>query len=154
MELENQFHNCIVNNEWEYHEETRDMKYENQENIIKYNKDNFKIPFYFGPWLSGFTEAEGCFRANTKSLYICQNNDWYILNGIKLHFSSHHKIGIHKDIRKPETTKHYRISMTGKECLNNIINHFNHNPLLGNKNVSYNKWLKIINNNGDNRKDS
>jgi hypothetical protein len=140
----NHFKNCIEHNEWEYHQQTRDNKYEKQDDIIIYNKDNFQIPSYFGPWLSGFIEAEGCFRTNTKSLYICLNNDWYILNGIKLYFSSHHKIGLHKDIRKPETTKHYRLSISGKDCLNNIINHLYNNPLLGNKAVIYQKWLKII----------
>ena len=89
--------------------------------------------------MSGFIEAEGCFRfRNNKatSFYICQNNDFYILNAIKTYFNSNHKIGIHTDLRSSNI--HYRISISGKPCLNLLKNHLNNFPLIGNKQISFN----------------
>lgn len=131
--------NCIRNNDWEYHVKTRDSKYSEQQKII--NK-KFDLPPYFAPWLSGFIEAEGCFRKN--SFYISQNNDWYILNGIKTFYGSHHKIGINKDLRprKSEPQPQYRISISGKPSIRNILIHINNNPLLGFKKVSYLKFYE------------
>jgi group I intron endonuclease len=135
---------CKEYNTWDYHVNNRDLKYDQQKNIIDSCKDSFITPSYFSPWLSGFIEAEGCFRILSRSFYISQNSDWYILNAIKQYFNSHHKLGIHKDLRKEYPEIHYRISMTGKPCVQNIINHFNKFPLLGHKKLSYYKWVKIM----------
>lgn len=127
---------CMANRSWSYHLETRDSRYDKQQQMVEYYKQNFIIPHYFGPWLSGFIEAEGCFRStHCFSLYVGQNNDWYILNAIKTYFHSHHKLGINKDIRRQATQ--YRLSMSGKPTIENIIKHFEKNPLLGYKKVSY-----------------
>lgn len=91
--------NCIINNNWDYHIQTRSSKFSTQQDIIQaFNKD-FILPSYFAPWLSGFIEAESCFRKS--SFYISQNNDWYILNALKTYFNSSHKIGINKDCPRP-----------------------------------------------------
>ena len=143
---------CMENNDWEYHLKKREIRYLNQEKYIKNFKESFVIPSYFGPWLSGFTEAKGCFRA--KSYYICQNNDWYILNAIKIYLNSHHKLRINKDsrIRESHSNKaihifvpvQYRVSMSGKPAINNIINHFNKYPLLGEKKVNFRIWKESL----------
>lgn len=129
---------CMVDRSWNLHLQTRDSKYLNQQNLIDHYKYNFKIPSYFGPWLSGFSEAEGHF-GSTKHLryYIGQNDDWYILNAIKQYFDSHHKLGIHKDLRPNHSQYQYRVSITGKPTIERIIAHFEKNPLLGYKKVSY-----------------
>nr|AOC61564.1 putative LAGLIDADG homing endonuclease [Gloeotilopsis planctonica] len=130
---------CLQNRSWSFHLETRDFKYAQQKEIIASYKKDFVIPSYFGPWLSGFAEAEGSFRSTyALSFYICQNDDWYILNAIKLYFDSHHKLGINKDLRRPWLDSiQYRVSMTGNPMLEKIIEHFTTFPLLGYKQVSF-----------------
>lgn len=136
---------CIKNEDWNYHLETRVKKYELQSNIIDFNNKDFIIPHYFNSWLSGFTEAEGCFRfRNNKatSFYISQNNDFYILNAIRTFFKSKHKIGIHKDLRV--NSIHYRISFSGVPCLTLINQQFSNYPLLGEKKTSFDIWSSKI----------
>lgn len=137
--------NCIENKDWGYHLKTRDKKYELQINLINFYNNSFVIPPYFNEWLSGFVEAEGCFRfKNNKaiSFYISQNNDIYILNAIKTMFNSKHKIGINKDLRT--LNKQYRVSISGKLCLTVIKHHFCHYPLIGNKQLNFNIWSSSI----------
>jgi LAGLIDADG endonuclease len=121
---------------WDYHLQTRDSKYLHQQEHILINKQDFEIPHYFGPWTSGFLEAEGSFRCtHSLSVYICQNEHWYVLNAFKTYFNSKHKLGLHKDDRSE--LKQYRLSMSGEPTLNSIIKHFETYPLLGYKKVSY-----------------
>lgn len=129
---------CMDNRSWDYHLQTRDSKYESQQQIISQYKKDFTIPPYFGPWLSGFTEAEGSFRCtHGLSVYWGQNDDMYILNAIKQYFDSHHKLNLHKDLRKNSSQYHYRVSMSGKPTIERICQHFDKYPLLGYKKVSY-----------------
>jgi len=130
---------CFNNNDWTYHLQERDCKYTNQKQLIdKYNKA-FERPAYFESWLSGFIEAEGCFRSTHRlSFYICQNDDWYLLNAIKDYFDSHHKLSVHKDPRPRKTTfRHYRLSISGRPTLENVIKHLKKYPLLGYKKITY-----------------
>ena len=136
---------CIEINDWNYHLKIRNNKYDLQINTINFYNNSFVLPTYFNCWLSGFIEAEGCFRfRNNKatSFYICQNNDFYILNAIKTYFNSNHKIGIHTDLRSSNI--HYRISISGKPCLNLLKNHLNNFPLIGNKQISFNIWSTSV----------
>jgi LAGLIDADG endonuclease len=129
---------CNIDRSWSYHLQTRDSKYVDQQKLIQHYKKNFVIPHYFGPWLSGFIEAEGCFRStHYLSLYVGQNDDWYVLNAIKRYFNSHHKLNLHKDLRKNAYKYHYRLSMSGKPTIEALIKHFDKYPLLGYKKVSY-----------------
>lgn len=129
---------CMANRAWSYHCETRDHRYDQQRQIVEHFNQNFVRPKYFGPWLSGFIEAEGSFRStHGLSVYVGQNDDWYILNAIKGYFQSHHKLNLHKDCRKNASKLHYRLSMSGKPTIENIIKHFENNLLLGYKKVSY-----------------
>jgi hypothetical protein len=62
--------------------DTRAHKYNNQEAVVKQFKyvNIITLP-YFGRWLSGFIEAEGCFSfrktTGVLSFSIGQNNDLY-----------------------------------------------------------------------------
>lgn len=123
---------------WDTHVQTRDQKYDLIQDLITAYNDSFVKPRYFNAWLSGFSEAEGSFRHQPNgrlTFYICQNNDWYILNAIKTHFNSHHKLGVNKDFRSVNIQ--YRVSMSGKPVIQNIINHFDTYPLLGSKACEY-----------------
>jgi len=97
---------------------------------VEHFNQNFVIPDYFGPWLTGFLEAKGIFVSSYElRVYLSQNDDWYLINGIKHYFQSHHKIVSRKYLKKPSIL--YRLSMTGKPTIDHIINHFEQNPLLG-----------------------
>ena len=120
----------------------RDNKYEDQE---RRGKERSKVlPDYFPNWLSGFIEAEGNFSLlNYKNgsikkhqFSIGQNDDEHILNSIKRYFESNHVIT--KD--KNKTRDHYRVSIGGKSKAL-IYQHFLKYPLLGEKLISYNKWI-------------
>lgn len=136
---------CLKFNDWNYHLKTRNLKYNLQTNIINLNNNNNKnLPIYFNCWLSGFIEAEGCFRfRNNKptSFYISQNDDIYILNMIKIYFNSNHKIGIHNDIRTSNI--HYRISLSGKPFIELLNHHLINFPLLGYKRTQFYNWLEL-----------
>ena len=129
---------CMVDRSWDYHLQTRDLKYEDQQKLVEHYKQNFKIPDYFGPWLSGFFEAEGSFKSTHFFMVdICQNVDWYLLHAIKCYWNSHHKIGLRIDLRQKNPPKHYRLSISSKPTIKRIIEHFETYPLLGYKKVSY-----------------
>lgn len=101
---------------------------------------------YFNNWLVGFTIAKGSFIIK-KNQDICfqlkdKNNIELFNNIIKL-FNTTTKLNISKH-------KYIEYSVSSKNDIQNIINFFsfsNNHSLLGNKLISYNKWLLAINNN-------
>jgi hypothetical protein len=130
---------CLMKNSIEWYLSNRDLKYNNQLDLIK-SKD-FIIPKYFNSWLSGFIEAESCFSIrikNNHSFSIGQNNDFYLIDAIKQKFEATNKI------RNPY--KHfYSLEIYKKEILSKIINHCLNYPLLGEKSISLNKFIKVFN---------
>lgn len=119
----------------------RNNKYYNQDDIAK---NITKIPpYYFPCWVSGFIEAEGNFnllkyktgKIKTHQFNIGQNYDYNILNLIKIYFNSNHTI-----VKDNNNRDHYRISIGGKSKIL-IYQHFFKYPLLGEKLISYNKWI-------------
>lgn len=128
---------CLENNNIEIYLKNRNFKYLNQNSIIKENL-NRCLPNYFNSWLSGFIEAEGCFsirKSNNSSFSIGQNNDEYLLNLIKKHFTASNII------RKPYNNKEfYLLEIYRKEVLKKIIKHCEVYPLLGAK---YDSLLKF-----------
>lgn len=134
---------CLENPSVEYLLQTRGSRYDNQQQLVdNYNK-NVQIPNYFGPWLSGFIEAEGCFSSTLDlKLVIGQNYDWYLLNAIKMYFNSTHKIRLNKDSRPESCQWHYVIAMGGHPTLVNIVSHITKYPLLGYKKVAYDQFYE------------
>jgi hypothetical protein len=128
---------CCQRNDVEWYLKARNSKYSHRSEI----QSGIVIDYsYFNEWLSGFTEAEGCFsiRKNTYSSFsIGQNDDSYLINAIRTHFK------IQSLIRNPYKTfwliETYRIS-----SLHNIIQHFTVYPLLGEKKVSFTKFKDLI----------
>lgn len=134
---------CLIEKSIDWYLSNRELKYKNQLAIIKFFENNsFIEPNYFNNWLSGFIEAEGCFsiRVNKSlSFSIGQNNDFYLINAIKLKFEISNKIRIpykNKDF--------YSLEVFKKEILDKIINHCLKYPLLGEKSLSLNKFIEVF----------
>jgi len=136
---------CLTNNSIDFYLENRDLKYINQQAIInsdpfKGNKYSFIFSNYFKGWLSGFIEAEGSFsirKSKTYSFSIGQNDDFYLLNGIK------EFIGTTNKVRNP-SKKFFFLEVYKKESLNFLKNHFLNYPLLGEKGESFNLFSSSI----------
>lgn len=100
-------------------------------------------------WLSGFTDAEGCFSVsithNTRySLnhvirmrYILDQKDSSILCTIRNLF------GFGKVTLRSETKDVYRYTATGFKCMTEVMAYFKRNPLLTKKSRSLYKWSTI-----------
>lgn len=98
-------------------------------------------------WLSGFTDAEGCFNVSilknnryklnnvVKIRYLLDQKDKLILNKIKNNFN------LGKVTLRSNTNGVYRY--TGFKSMNLIITYFNKYPLLTKKSQSFNVWLNI-----------
>lgn len=102
-------------------------------------------------WLSGFTDAEGCFNVtiiknNRYSLgyviklrFILDQNDKLALNNIKVLFNKG-KVSL-----RTNSVNHYRYTITSYSGLIDIYNYFNIFTLKTNKNKSFIKWSIIYN---------
>ena len=100
-------------------------------------------------WLSGFTDAEGCFNvsitANSrytlghviKMRYLLDQKDNLILNKICELF----KFG--KVTLRSGTDNVYRYTATGFKPLNDVISYFKLFPLRTKKAISFEKWLTV-----------
>jgi hypothetical protein len=135
---------CLKDRSVNFYLKNRDLKYENQLEMIALLNNSFVRPDYFPAWLSGFIEAEGSFsfysfkdQIKPKAFTIGQNNDLFLLEAIKSYFDSHHKI--FKIVSN--NLNYYRIDMYGPKTRKIIQNHFLTNPLLGHKLESYKKWI-------------
>lgn len=124
---------CLNSLDVNFYLNTRDFKYSNKSSIIK-EMANYEIVnlSYFKAWLSGFTEAEGCFclrKNNNHSFSIAQKDDKYLLEAIKIYFSTNNTVRNSKSI--------YSLEIYKKDTLNSIFTHFLHYPLLGEKLISF-----------------
>lgn len=102
-------------------------------------------------WLSGFTDAEGCFNVSIttnaryalghviKMRYILDQKDSSILEIIRNLF------GFGKVTLRSQTDGVYRYTATGFKSMNDVISYFKFFPLLTNKARSFDKWLTIHN---------
>lgn len=107
----------------------RDIIYQNQSQIRALNPAN-PLPTYFGPWLSGFIEAEGCFSG--KRFSIGQKGDAYLLKTIKDYLQVTNTIS---KLKGDFFQLHVYKTLT-------IEDHLRKNPLMGAKADSYEKFLK------------
>lgn len=102
-------------------------------------------------WLSGFTDAEGCFKVSIttnaryalghviKMRYILDQKDSSILEIIRNLF------GFGKVALRSQTDGVYRYTATGFKSMNDVISYFKLFPLFTNKGRSFDKWLIIHN---------
>ncbi len=106
--------------------------------VQKFTMDREQISKYgyFPSWLSGFTEAEGCFafrQSTYHSFSLSQKSDAFLLKAITSFFNLR---GV--TIRKLKND-FYLFEIYKKASLLHILSHFERNPLLGQKKVSYEK---------------
>lgn len=130
---------CLIDNSVETYLLNRDLKYNQQLDIINSNI-NSKIPSYFKAWLSGFIEAEGCFsirKSNNHSFSIGQNDDTYLIEAIKQYFEATNKV-------RNLYGKFYSLEVYKKEALVKIITHCYNYPLLGEKLESLKKFKEKV----------
>lgn len=100
-------------------------------------------------WLSGFTDAEGCFNVSItanaryalghviKMRYILDQKDSIILNKICELF------GFGKVTLRSGTEDVYRYTATGFKTMNDVISYFKLFPLRTKKAFSFEKWLTV-----------
>ena len=102
-------------------------------------------------WLSGFTDAEGCFNVS-----ITCNARYALGNVIKMRYLLDQKdssiLMIIRDLfdfgnvtLRSKTDGVYRYTATGFKSMNDVISYFNEFPLLTKKRCSFEKWLSIHN---------
>ncbi len=129
---------CLAQNNVQTYFETRDFRYEGFKPILFSS-----TPFYFPIWLSGFIEAEGCFSTRsigTSSFSIGQNDDLYLLEQIRIFFCIDSKVRLVK--QKIGSTKNfYMLETYSKASIQNMIKHFQLYPLLGEKSLSFRRFL-------------
>ena len=102
-------------------------------------------------WLSGFTDAEGCFNVSItsnirytlnqviKMRYILDQKDEIILSKIKDLFQ------VGKVNYRSNTDGVYRYTITGIKSISKVISYFNIYPLYTKKSMSYKNWNIIYN---------
>ena len=131
---------CLKNESVNNYLLNRNLKYNNQLNIIKEFNDKHLASSHFPSWLSGFIEAKGNFSVrtnNNNSFSIGQNDDYYMLQYIKTYFN------LNVMIRSPKKN-FYSLETYNKRTLSTIINHCVKYPLLGNKSQSLKKFIKVF----------
>ena len=119
-------------------------------NTIKLNNTPVSITLQDG-WLSGFTDAEGCFNVSStastrytlghviRMRYLLDQKDSLILNKICEMF------GLGKVTLRSGTDNVYRFTVTGFKALNDVISYFKLFPLQTKKAISFEKWLTVHN---------
>lgn len=133
----NFLHECLEHGNVDTYLKTRNFKYSSKDSMQRKIEQEFQIayPSYFGCWLSGFVEAEGCFCLrlnNNHSFSISQKDDYFLLEKIKQFFNASNSI------RTPYVNKNlYSQEIYRKDVLLFIINHFELFPFYGNKKLSF-----------------
>lgn len=131
--------NCIFNKvSVEWYLENRSKKYTdyitNEKNLSYYlNKS------YFNSWLSGFIEAESNFsQGKIKTFSIGQKSESILIESI------HNNFNFTTKIKYEEKKDFYLARSSKKESIKLIINHCKKYPLLGEKSISFYKFIKNI----------
>lgn len=118
----------------------------NNQNIIVF-KNQCKLPSLNDAWLSGFTDAEGCFTIsilsnsiNYKIRYIISQK--YLINAFILNHLNNlfNNIG---SITSHHMENNYELRINGlKNCIQ-LYTYFDKFTLLSKKKLSYNKWKEL-----------
>lgn len=125
-------------------------------NEVPLKLEKFKEPSLYDGWLSGFTDAEGCFSVKidnkkrsfyVKLLFILdQKNEEIVLNKIAFLFNSFTKAKI-RTSNKVNSANMFRLIFfcndKKKYTINKIFNYFHKYPLKTSKKKSFQIWFEI-----------
>jgi hypothetical protein len=126
-----------------YYLQNRSLKYANICEVRKVlSQAKIQNFAYFPGWFSGFVEAEGCFttRANSSknaSFSVYQKGDMHLMVAIKGF------IGAQNNIRYIEKENGYFLEVYRRSVFSFLKKHFIEYPLLGEKNVSFQKFISF-----------
>jgi hypothetical protein len=133
IKRQNQYNNWII-------------KAETLTNTTFINKDTLsvpKLPSLEDSWLSGFIDAEGCFRISYdkttekyRLIFQITQDEIEVLENIKKLFGNKHRGSIIKDRNT------YLLMISSKEARELIINYLNLFPLKSQKRIAFMKWEK------------
>lgn len=153
--------NCLKYRDIKNFQKNRENMYSKyKELVLELNQKEpslIDLPGYFYPWLSGFIEAEGNFslvfnekgHLRKSAFTIGQNDEYHILNKIKMYFKSNNKILMDKKKFNPKGLPskfdYFRLHLYNKLSRELLFKHFDKNPLLGHKKVSYQKFFDYHN---------
>lgn len=126
------------------------MNKENSFQLLLLN--NIILPTLNDPWISGFTDAEGCFNINITvrkdtvtgyrvipRFFLDQKNAFESLKNICKIF------GFGRVSLRSGTQDVYRYSVDSFKSLDPITNYFNKYPLKTKKQISFYNWSKVYN---------
>nr|YP_007890108.1 putative LAGLIDADG endonuclease [Pleodorina starrii]AFY64378.1 putative LAGLIDADG endonuclease [Pleodorina starrii] len=127
----------------------RKFKYKHAFTVIsaqKLLKMSLNNRHYIHAWISGFTEAEGCFTvravsSNVPSFSIGQNDDLELLLFLALYFKANSKPRL---VKSKSIKSFYLFETASLNSLINICSHLNKYPLLGAKKNSFDEFKKTI----------
>lgn len=136
---------------WQHFDPFQHQKVANQDQKIAWKEPLFP-DFFQNSWLSGFTDAEGCFTVGKKKdarykqgyrLYfrflLDQKGEKTLLEAIARSVG-----GGSIYLQTPKEKEIYRYHVSGKHHLERIISYFDKFPLQTNKHLDFLRWKKLI----------
>lgn len=120
--------------------------------ILNFNfKDQLIVPSTSNAWLSGFTDAEGCFNVNIGIRKNTINGHRVILRFLLDQKDAYSTLLNIKNLfgygqvnLRSETNNVFRYNNNSFKGLIPVINYFNNFPLKTKKSISFNNWLKVF----------
>ena len=121
--------------------ENRGKKYDKENVPITIKAEHLLNRKYIQGWISGFTEAEGCFTLRSSSSHILsfsigQNTDYEVLRLFHLYFKTKSLPRLVKS-KNMAKVNFYILETASIISLNYICDHFTKFPLLGEKSFSF-----------------
>jgi hypothetical protein len=136
------FQKCFLSKDVFAYLKYRDLKYENREHVVLYiQRKKVHLLAYFPQWLSGFIERKGCFSFGKKGksfFSIGQNHDIYLIDSIQQFLQTTNKIQLKKE-------QFYYVHVYRHDVFLFFETHFKNFPLLGEKKVSFETFMKKLN---------
>lgn len=114
--------------------------------VVTSSEDLLNLPYIYA-WISGFTEAEGCFslRSNSSKIgffSISQTTDYELLRIFSIYFKT---TNLPRFVKSNSKDPFYIFETASKNSLQLVCAHYNVYPLLGSKVESFNSFKTALN---------